>query len=82
MPQSQPSTSLPHMATGPATAGINAGDRVNGRNVTNDPENIIKSRLVSMTNVGYPGLFVYRLDLGPSKELKCHACFIIIQPAA
>lgn len=60
---------MPYMETGPATAGVNAGDRENGFNVTNDPDNIIDLRLVSMTNVAVPGLFIYRLDLGPSKAL-------------
>ena len=48
---------------GPATAGVNAGDKINGFNVTNIPSNIENLQLVSMTNVGVPGLFVYRLDL-------------------
>ena len=69
-PLSQPSP-LPHMETGPATAGVNAGDRVNGHNVTNDPENMINLRLVSMSNVGVPGLFIYRIDLGTSKIQSC-----------
>ena len=61
------SPQLPHMETGPATAGVNAGDRANGFNVTNDPDNIVNLRLVSMSNVDVPGLFIYRIDLGPSK---------------
>lgn len=65
--QSSTPSSLPHMETGPATAGVNAGDRMNGYNVTNDPENMIHLRLVSMSNVGVPGLFIYRIDLGTSK---------------
>lgn len=70
-PLSSTPSSLPHMETGPATAGVNAGDRVNGYNVTNDPDNMIHLRLVSMSNVGVPGLFVYRIDLGTSKSQSC-----------
>ena len=55
---------------GPAAAGVNAGDGTNGFSVTNDPNNIMNLRLVSMSNVNIPGLFVYRLDLGPSKQLS------------
>lgn len=66
-PQSQAPPTLPHMETGPASAGVNAGDRVNGFNVTNDPDNMLNLRLVSMSNVGMPGLFIYRIDLGTSK---------------
>ena len=51
---------------GPATAGINAGDRLNGFNVTNNVDDI--KNLVSMTNCGVPGLFVYQVDLGPCKQ--------------
>ena len=69
-PQSLSSPQLPHMETGPATAGVNAGDRMNGFNVTNDPDNIVHLRLVSMSNVGVPGLFIYRIDLGTSKTHK------------
>lgn len=50
---------------GPATAGVNAGDMFNGFNLLNDPEDI--RNLVSMTNVNIQGLFVYQIDLGPSK---------------
>ena len=49
---------------GPATAGVNAGDFLNGFSLR-DPKDILN--LVSMSNVGVRGLFVYRLDLGPSK---------------
>jgi hypothetical protein len=72
-PQSSTPPSLPHMETGPATAGVNAGDRMNGYNVTNDPENMINLKLVSMSNVGVPGLFIYRIDLGTSKT-KTYKC--------
>ena len=54
---------------GPATAGENAGDRVNGINVTNDPEVMKNMLLVYMSNVDKPGLFIYRVDLGPSELL-------------
>ena len=69
-PQSSTSSSL---ETGPATAGVNAGDRVNGYNVTNDLDNIIHLRLVNMSNVEprVRGLFVYRIDLGTSKSRSC-----------
>ena len=69
-PQSSTPSSLPHMETGPATAGVNAGDTVNGYNVTNDPDNIIHLRLVNMSNVEPPvsGLFIYRIDLGTSRS--------------
>ena len=60
---------LPHMETGPATAGVNAGDRVNGFNVTNHPENMLK--LVDMSNLNIPGLFIYRIDRGMSKIQNC-----------
>lgn len=53
---------------GPATAGMNAGDRFNGFNVVNDLEDI--RNLVNMTNVKSQGLFVYRIDLGPSKQIS------------
>lgn len=52
---------------GPATVGVNAGDISNGFNLTNDVDDIENLRLVSMTNVKIPGLFVYRIDLGPSE---------------
>lgn len=50
---------------GPATAGVNAGNRqsdsnVAGFNVTNHSNNI--TDLVSMSNVGVAGLFVYPLN--------------------
>ena len=45
---------------GPATAGVNGGDKVNGFNVTDDSNNILD--LVSMSNVHKPGLFVYQLS--------------------
>ena len=49
---------------------MNAGDTYNGFNLSNDPEDIRNLRLVSMTNVGIPGVFVYRIDLGPSKQIS------------
>ena len=70
-PYSQSSPSHQNLATGPATAGVNAGDQMNGFNVTDDPNDIIGKKLVSMTNVRKPGLFIYRLDLGPSKASHC-----------
>lgn len=54
---------------GPATAGVNAGDTFNGFNLSNDPDDISNLRLVSMSNVNVPGLFVYQIDLGPSKQI-------------
>lgn len=53
---------------GLSTAGINAGDRSNGFNVTNKVDDIKNLRLVSMTNCHVPGLFIYRVDLGPCKQ--------------
>ena len=53
---------------GPATAGGNAGDKTNGFNLNSlmaDPKDIVYLTLQS--NVGYGGVFVYRVDLGPSK---------------
>lgn len=54
---------------GPATAGVNARyyagytpGKFAGFNVDNDPLSIIDHRLVSMSNVGVPGLFVYPLN--------------------
>ena len=46
---------------GPATAGINIRKRV-GFNVDNDPASITEYRLVAMSNVDVPGLFVYALN--------------------
>ena len=53
---------------GPATVGGNAGDMSNGFSLTNNPEDIESLRLVSLTNAGVPGLFVRRVDLGPSES--------------
>lgn len=75
-PLSPSSPQLPHMETGPATTGVNAGDRMNGFNVTNDPDNIVHLRLVTMSNVRVPGLFIYRIDLGTSKTHK--KCMVVI----
>ena len=55
---------------GPATAGVNAGDLSNGFNVTNNLDDMRDMKLVSMTNCKIPGLFIYRLDLGPSEQLN------------
>ena len=52
---------------GPATAGVNAfyaGDysRPVGFNVDNNPASITEYQLLSMSNVGVDGLFVYALN--------------------
>ena len=52
---------------GPATVGVNAGDMSNGFSLTNNPEDIENLQLMSLSNVRVPGLFVHRVDLGPSK---------------
>lgn len=55
------------MNMGPACAGVNAGDTNNGFNVTNDPDDMLNLRLVSMTNCYIPGLFIFRVDHGPGE---------------
>lgn len=50
----------PYYTRGPATAGVNVPPY--GFNVTDDPNDIIDFQLVSLSNVGEPGLFVYQLD--------------------
>lgn len=54
---------------GPATAGVNAyyagyytPSYFVGFNVDNDPASILEYKLVSTSNVGVPGLFVYALN--------------------
>ena len=73
-------SSIHSVPRGPASAGVNAGDRSNGFNVTTKIDDIINLRLVSMTNCRVPGLFIYRVDLGPCKQstyfsqLEQHKC--------
>ena len=57
------------MNRGPAWAGVNCGDRMNGFNVTSKVEDMIEMRLVSMTNCDAPGAFVYRVDPGISEQI-------------
>lgn len=56
------------MNVGPACAGVNCGDRLNGFNVTNNLEDI-HMKLPSMSNCGTDGVLVYRVDLGPSESI-------------